>query len=119
MAAPISLGLLPHSVLLKHIVSFDRERNPTYQETTIHNVRIAATWGISNDQAGMVRTDTLNLFIDCIYSKYETTEGVETEAVIPVINDCITWQNKDYTVKSVSPCYADSKAIHHYEVTLA
>ena len=58
------------------------------------------------------------LVLDAVNSAYETTSGEPTAQVLPAENDVIVWDSKSFTVRSVTPCFAQSDAPHHWEVTL-
>lgn len=114
----IPLKLLVHSCTLKKQTGLDRNRNPTYTETVLKRVRIGATFQTIRGNIGETKADTLTLFIDAANTQYETTAGEATAAIIPIETDAITWNGKDYTVRSVTPCYTQGAAPHHWEVTL-
>ena len=114
----IPLKLLVHSCTLKKQTGLDRNRNPTYTETVLKRVRIGATFQTIRGNIGETKADTLTLFIDAANTQYETTAGEATVAIIPTETDAITWNGKDYTVRSVTPCYTQGAAPHHWEVTL-
>lgn len=114
----IPLNLLVHSCTLKKQTGLDRNRNPTYTETVLKRVRIGATFQTIRGNIGETKADTLTLFIDAANTQFETTAGEATAAIIPIETDAITWNGKDYTVRSVTPCYTQRAAPHHWEVTL-
>lgn len=118
MARPIPDRLLPHDCVLKKRTGTDRNRNPTYSETVLKRVRIGATFQTLRGNVGEIKADTLTLFIDAKNTRYETTEGEPTAAILPTELDAIEWQGKSYTVRSVTPCHAAGEAPHHWEVTL-
>src|SRR5574344_2363890 len=118
MSRPIPARLLVHDCVLKHKTGLDRNRNPTYSETVLKRVRIGATFPVWRGNIGEIRTDTLTLFIDAANTQFETAAGEATAAIIPTETDAITWNGKDYTVRSVTPCYTQGAAPHHWEVTL-
>lgn len=114
----ISLKLLVHSCTLKKQAGLDRNRNPTYDETVLKRVRIGATFQTLRGSIGETKADTMTLIIDAANTQYETTAGEPTAAVIPAENDAIEWQGQNFTVRSITPCYAQGNAPHHWEVTL-
>lgn len=114
----IPLKLLVHSCTLKKQTGLDRNRNPTYTETVLKRVRIGATFQTIRGNIGETKADTLTLLIDAANTQFETTAGEATAAIIPIETDAITWNGKDYTVRSVTPCYTQGAAPHHWEVTL-
>lgn len=119
MARPISRRLLIHTATLKRSAGLDRDRNPTFTSTVLKSVRIAATEQIVRGTNGETKADTLTLFIDCTNTTYETPAGDTAAAVTPQELDAIEWNNKTFTVRSVTPCYTkDTDVLHHYEVTL-
>lgn len=118
MARAIPVRLLVHDCVLKRKTGIDRNRNPTYTETVLKRVRIGATFQTIRGNIGETKADTLTLFIDATNTQYETTTGEATAAIIPIETDAITWEDKDYTVRSVTPCYAQGSTPHHWEVTL-
>src|SRR5574344_2561746 len=118
MSRPIPARLLIHECVLKRKTATDRNRNPTYSETVLKRVRIGATFQTLRGNIGETKADTLTLFIDAANTQFETTAGESTAAVIPIETDAVTWGGKDYTVRSVTPCYAQSDDPHHWEVTL-
>lgn len=118
MSRPIPARLLIHECVLKHKTGADRNRNPTYSETVLKRVRIGATFQTVRGNIGETKADTLTLFIDAANVRFETAEGEPAAAVIPVETDAVTWNGKDYTVRSVTPCYTQGAALHHWEITL-
>ena len=114
----IPLKLLVHSCTLKKQTGLDRNRNPTYTETVLKRVRIGATFQTIRGNIGETKADTLTLFIDAANTQFETTAGEPAAQVIPIETDAITWNGKGYTVRSVTPCYTQGAAPHHWEVTL-
>ena len=118
MARAIPPRLLVHECVLKHKTGVDRNRNPTYSETVLKRVRIGATFQTLRGNIGETKADTLTLFIDAASTQFETTAGESTAAVIPIETDAVTWGGKDYTVRSVTPCYTQGVTPHHWEVTL-
>ena len=114
----IPLKLLVHSCTLKKQTGLDRNRNPTYTETVLKRVRIGATFQTIRGNIGETKADTITLIIDAKNTRYETAAGEQTAAVIPAENDAIEWQGQNFTVRSVTPCYAQDDSPHHWEVTL-
>ena len=118
MARPIAKKLLVHTCTLKKPAGLDRDRNPTFSETVLKRVRIGATFQQLRGNIGEIKADTLTLIIDAENTQYETAAGEPTAAIIPIETDAITWEGKDYTVRSVTPCYTQGAAPHHWEITL-
>lgn len=114
----IPLKLLVHSCTLKKQTGLDRNRNPTYTETVLKRVRIGATFQTLRGSIGETKADTMTLIIDAKNTRYETAAGEQAAAVIPAENDAIEWQGQNFTVRSVTPCYAQGSTPHHWEVTL-
>lgn len=114
----IPLKLLVHSCTLKKQAGLDRNRNPTYTETVLKRVRIGATFQTVRGNTGETKADTMTLFIDAENTQFETAEGEPAEAVIPAENDAVEWQGQNFTVRSITPCYAQGESPHHWEVTL-
>ena len=118
MAKPIAKKLLIHQIVLKKPSGLDRDRNPTFSETVLKYVRIGATFQTVRGNVGETKADTMTLVIDAVNSAYETTSGTETAQVLPAENDVIVWDGKSFTVRSVTPCFAQDDSPHHWEVTL-
>lgn len=114
----IPLKLLVHSCTLKKQTGLDRNRNPTYTETVLKRVRIGATFQTLRGSIGETKADTMTLIIDAKNTRYETVAGEQAATVIPSENDAIEWQEQNFTVRSVTPCYTQGAAPHHWEVTL-
>lgn len=109
--------LLVHQCTLRKQTGIDRNRNPTYSETVLKRVRIGATFQTARENIGETKADAMTLIIDAKNTLYETPQGEET-AALPTENDAIEWQGKTFTVRSVTPCYAQEETPHHWEVTL-
>jgi hypothetical protein len=118
MAKPIAKKILIHQIVLKKPSGIDRDRNPTFSETVLKYVRIGATLQTIRGAIGEVKADTLTLFIDAKYTQYFTTQGEATTQTLPQEGDGVTWESNDYTVKSVTPSFAQDDSPHHWEVTL-
>lgn len=110
--------LLVHSCLLKRRTGLDRDRNPEHEETALKNVRIGAAFQTTHGSTGETKADTMTLIIDAENTRYETADGEEAEAVIPAENDAVEWQGRSFTVRGVTPCYAQGERAHHWEVQL-
>jgi hypothetical protein len=118
MAKLIAKKLLVHTCTLKKPTGLDRDRNPTFSETVLKRVRIGATFQTIRGSVGETKADSMTLVIDAVNSAYETTGGEPTAQVLPAENDVITWESNSFTVRSVTPCYAQGGTPHHWEVTL-
>lgn len=118
MARAIPARLLVHDCVVKRKTGIDRNRNPTYSETVLKHVRIGATFQTVRGNVGETKADTMTLVIDAVNSAYETTSGEPTAQVLPAENDVIVWDGKSFTVRSVTPCFAQDDSPHHWEVTL-
>ena len=113
----IPMKLLVHSCTLQKRTGQDRDRNPTYTEIVLRNVRIGATFQTSRGNIGETKSDTMTLIIDAENTRYETADGEEA-AAIPEELDAVEWNGRKFTVRSVTPCYAQGDSPHHWEVTL-
>lgn len=119
MSRAIPARLLTHECTLRKRTGQDRNRNPTCTETVLKRVRIGATFQTVRGNVGETKADTLTLIIDAANTYSETTEGEPAITEIPEELDGVEWQGKEYTVRSVTPCYArDAGMPHHWEVTL-
>ncbi len=110
--------LLVHSCVLRKPTVLDRDRNAEYAETVLRRVRIGATLQTTRNSVGEAKSDTMTLIIDAKNTRYETADGGEASAAIPEEGDAVEWQGMSFTVRSVTPCHAQSDAPHHWEVTL-
>ena len=109
MSRPIPSRLLIHNAVLKHKTGIDRNRNAVYEESLLEHVRVEPTLAISRGNAGETKADTMTLFIDSVNSVY----------VLPSELDCVRWNGRDFTVRSIKPCYAkNGNTPHHWEVAL-
>ncbi len=118
MGRHIPIRLLSQDCVLKRKTGADRNRTPVYEETVLKHVRIGATFQTTRGNAGETKADTMTLIIDAEHTCYEMPDGEEAEAVIPAELDAVWWNGKKYTVRSVTPCYAQGNGPHHWEVTL-
>jgi len=118
MSRPIPARLLVHDCVLKRKTGIDRDRNPAYEETVLRRVRIGATFQTVRGNIGETKADTMTLIIDAKNTRYETADGEEAAAVIPTENDAVEWQGRSFTVRGVTPCYAQGESPHHWEVQL-
>lgn len=111
MGRPISQRILIHSATLKKPAGLDRDRNQVYTSTVLSRIRIAITKQTILTDVGAVKSDAMTLIFDAVNSTPVNTVISE--------DDVITFSGRDYTVKSVTPCYAkDSDAVHHWECSL-
>lgn len=118
MTRAIPKRLLVHECILKKKKGMDRNRNPTFEEYTLKNVRIGATLASTRGTAGETKADTMTLFVDsensAFYLDGETVESVQIEEL-----DCIEWSGKTFTVRSIAECFTqETEKPHHLEVTL-
>lgn len=109
--------LLIHTVTLKQQKGVDRDRNPVYESGNLRRVRIGVTRKVQNGAHGVIRADTMTLFIFPCYSEY-FKDGKKSALVIPNEDDVIVFEGKEYTVKGVTPCYGAGARVNHYEVVL-
>ncbi len=114
----IPMRLLVHSCTLMKRTGTDRDRNPTYSETVLRNVRIGATFQTARGNYGETKADTMTLVIDAKNTRYETADGEEAAAAIPDELDAVEWRGRKFTVRSVTPCHARDESPNHWEVTL-
>ena len=109
--------LLIHSVVLKQQKGVDRNRNPVYEESWLCNVRVGVTRRVQTGQHGVIRADTMTLFVDVLNSK-RMQNGQRMPLVLLQENDAVIFEEKEYTVKGVTPCYGASGKASHYEAAL-
>ena len=114
----ISKRLLIHRVEFKQNTGKrDRDRNPVYEVSELRNVRVGVTRRVQAGQHGVIRADTMTLFIDGKYSEM-FKDAQKSSLIIPKENDVIVFEGKEYTVKGVTPCYGASGKASHYEAVL-
>lgn len=109
--------LLIHTVTLKKQKGVDRDRNPVYESGNLRRVRIGVTRKVQNGAHGVIRADTMTLFIVPLFSEY-FKDGKKSALVIPNEDDVIVFEGKEYTVKGITPCYGAISKVSHYEVVL-
>lgn len=114
----ISKRLLIHRVEFKQNTGKrDRDRNPVYEVSELRNVRVGVTRRVQAGQHGVIRADTMTLFIDGKYSEM-FKDAQKSSLIIPKEDDVIVFEGKEYTVKGVTSCYAAGLNAGHYEVVL-
>jgi len=114
----LSKRLLIHCAVLKQKTGrIDRDRNPIYESAELRNVRIGLTHGVKSGAHGVIRADTMTLFIVPLFSEY-FKDGKKSALVIPNEDDVIVFEGKEYTVKGITPCYGAISKVSHYEVVL-
>ena len=118
MQRAIPASLLVHNCILKTQSGLDRNRNPLYEHTILKQVRIGGTFKSIRGTYGETQFDALTLLIDEKNTLYETVDGEIVERKLPEEKDIIEWQGKDFTVRSITPCYTRDNKAHHWEVTL-
>lgn len=109
MSAPIPRRLLIHAGLLE---AFDKTVNsaPTFKPpVTLTNVRFDPVKQNAMTSLGDMKADRFVMFLDCVNS---TPQGT-----VPAVKDRITFGANVLTVRKVTPCYASSPNVHHYEVS--
>ena len=117
---PIKKKLLIHSVVLKVKMGEDRDRNAVFTEYNARFVRVVPYLAVTRGDVGAVKADTMTLFVDAELSEFTDAEGVPVETVVPNEGDVILWNEKDFTVKNITPCYTQSDgAVHHWEIGMA
>ena len=109
--------LLIHSVVLKQQKGVDRNRNPVYEESWLCNVRVGVTRRVQTGQHGVIRADTMTLFVDALNSK-RMQNGQRMPLVLLQENDAVVFEGKEYTIKSVTPFWAGYGDARHYEAVL-
>ena len=108
--------LLVHSVTLKQQKGIDRDRNPVYEESELQNVRVDVTWRLQDGQRGVVRADSMSLFVDTRNSR--SVKGwARIALVIPKEHDAVVFEGRMYTVTGVTAYYGGA-GVHHYEAVL-
>lgn len=115
----ISKQLLIHTVLLRKCKGKDRYGKTEFEQFTLKNVRLQnVVNGIASSSAGIVRSDSLTLFVDAKNSSALSSEG-EIVAIELSDEDEIEAEGKSYKVKSVTACYTrGDSAVHHWEASL-
>lgn len=103
--------LLIHNCTYSTASSKDRDGNAIYTDVELHNVRFTpVTMETAQASAGESKSDKLTLFIDAVNT---------SPAIIPEELARVTWQDKVYTIRSVTPCYTrGGDVVHHYEAAL-
>ena len=118
MPKAIPKHLLVHSCVLKKPTGLDRNRTPIYAQTILKQVRIGAKLQSIRGAYGEIKGDSLTLFIETKNSCYENADGEVVERKLPTEKDVVEWQGQVFTVRSITPCYTQDDAPHHWEVTL-
>ena len=103
--------LLVHTCTYSAPESYDRDGNPTLGEpVTLSHVRLEPVLAAAKSNEGESADDKLTLYYVPFYS---------TPQIIPEPLSRVTWNGKDYTVRSVQPCYTyGGDTVHHYEAAL-
>lgn len=103
--------LLIHSCTYAAPNGTDRDGNTTYDEAvTLNNVRIVPVLATAKSDVGETKDDKLTLY----YAPFHSTPQIVPAELAQVI-----WNNKPYTIRSVTPCYTQGgDAVHHYEAAL-
>ena len=121
MIKPISNFLLIHTCLLKKPLGLDRNRNPTFSIYVLKKVRIGVSLQSVRGDVAETKADTMTLYIDATNTIYETTDGVTLSPfleILPNENDVVEWENKNFTVRKITPCFTRSIIPHHWEIEL-
>lgn len=117
---PIKKQLLIHSVVLKIKTDEDRDRNAIYTEYNVDYVRVVPYLSVTKGDVGAVKADTMTLFIDSELSVFSDNTNVITELFVPKEGDVIVFEEKEYTVKNITPCYTKAGGnVHHWEIGMA
>lgn len=111
----ISRELLIHEITLKKRTGIDRDRNETYEEFRVANVRMSATIGQAQGSEGLTPSDTATLYVDAEQSKATNADGESADVKIEM-GDKIEWEGRELTVTAVNPCFNGS--MHHWEYGL-
>lgn len=102
----ISKKLLCHSIIAKKKTGIDADRNETFELFEIDNVRISTTRARNKDSYGFTSSDNLVLISD-----NNSTRPID---FVPIVGMKILFEEREYTINSVKPCYGLSNKIHHY-----
>ena len=81
------------------------------------NVRVGVTRRVQTGQHGVIRADTMTLFVDALNSK-RMQNGQRMPLVLLQENDAVVFEGKEYTIKSVTPFWAGYGDARHYEAVL-
>ena len=139
----ISAVLLTHSVLLKRVTGYSRERQKVCAEYTLNAVRVVPKAGKAKGTAGNTSSDSAVLFVDAAQSyiasvasdvsddaeestgEDETLAGedsssaAEATIIAPVAGDEVVFEGRLYVVQSVATVHSRGGSVHHWEATLA
>lgn len=104
-------SLLIHTCTYYAPSTRDRDGNITYNEgVALSNVRLVPVLATMKSDVGETKDDKLTLYVAPFSS---------TPQIIPEELAKISFKNCDYTIRSVTPCYAkDGDAVDHYEAAL-
>lgn len=104
--------LLVHTCTYSVQTGTDRDGNAEYTDTTLEKVRLSpAVYGTNQGAQGEEKADRLTLYYDPVASSPQDLVLQELAQV--------TFEEKTYTIRSVTPCYTRSTAnVHHYEAAL-
>lgn len=107
----IDSALLVHSCVIYTPEGMNADRQPVYDEgVTLTNVRITHTDSVVMGSVGLQTSDTMNLWFDC-HSSYPL-------GFVPVKNQKLVFNDKEYTIDSVKPSYAMSDTPEFYKAVL-
>ena len=76
----INSGLLIHDVVFRSTTGITRERKRTFDEYTLHKVRVVPNVSRKYSTAGEIPADSAVLFVDATYSYCEPISTDEAEA---------------------------------------
>lgn len=143
----INSGLLIHDVVFRSTTGITRERKRTFDEYTLHKVRIVPNVSRKYSTAGEIPDDSAMLFVDATYSYCEpvstdeaddeensgvdedsegedvssddtlTTGSSGSTPLVPIVGDEIVFANRVWQVASVTMVYGTAK-VHHWEMLL-
>lgn len=102
--------LLIHSCIYSRKTGTDRNGNSVFEETELTRVRITPVFATVQNSNAETKADKLTLF----YCPPLSEPNVTIKEL-----DCIKWNGKEYTIRSVTPCYTkDTFEVNHYEIAL-
>lgn len=103
--------LLIHNAVAYEMTSFNADRKKTYGEgIELNFVRFQAVRVMADGAYGKQTSDNLTLYFDCELS--------EPKGFIPKPDMKVVFENREYFITSVTPCYSVNKEPCHYEVSL-
>lgn len=103
--------LLVHTCTYKEPTGYGRDGGATYgTPSSLTFVRLEPVLATAKSDIGETKDDRLTLYY---------AVGVSSPAITPKEGALVTWNNADYTIRSVQPCYTQNTGdVHHYEAAL-